>query len=135
MGCVVLCAAYLPQVGGHGLFAGCQILLGDEVQLVLRDLVQIFPAGCYHRAHLGEALTDSQFLGGRQGAHKAYITVSGGVAYAPRKLRFVFNGENAATGVDQVSSDQVQSTKVLRDGQLIILRGDKEYNAQGQIVK
>ena len=72
---------------------------------------------------------------GTLAAHKAYITVSGEVAHAPRKLRFVFNKDNTATGVDQVSSDQVQSTKVLRDGQLIILRGDKEYNAQGQIVK
>ena len=65
MRCVVLLTADLPQVRIHGALAGCQILLGDEVQLVLRDLVQIFPAGCYHRAHLGEALADSQFLGGR----------------------------------------------------------------------
>ncbi len=67
-------------------------------------------------------------------AHKAYLTLGGGSG-APQRLRFVFNKENIATGVDQVSSDQVQSTKVLRDGQLIILRGNKEYNAQGQIVK
>ncbi len=39
------------------------MLLGDEVQLVLRDLVQILPAACYHRAHLGEALTERQLFG------------------------------------------------------------------------
>ena len=72
---------------------------------------------------------------GTLAAHKAYI-INNSPSLAPsHRMRFVFNGENQATGVDQVSSDQVQSTKVLRDGQLIILRGNKEYNAQGQIVK
>lgn len=37
--------------------------------------------------------------------------------------------ENQA--IDNVQNNDVQSTKVLRDGQLIIFRGDKEYNAQG----
>lgn len=37
--------------------------------------------------------------------------------------------ENQA--IDNVQNNDVQSTKVLRDGQLIILRGDKAYNAQG----
>ena len=68
VGGIVLLPADLPEVGGHGLFAGGEVLLGDEVQLVLRDLVQIFPAGCYHRAHLGEALAVSQLSGGRLGA-------------------------------------------------------------------
>jgi hypothetical protein len=97
------------------------------------------PANCYV---LSGHSTDNSVTGvgfyqfsGTLAAHKAYITVNNGVAYAPRKLRFVFNKDNTATGVDQVSSDQVQSTKVLRDGQLIILRDNKEYNAQGQIVK
>lgn len=69
-------------------------------------------------------------------AQKAYIIItSGGIAAAPKRVRFVFEEEQHATGLDQVSSSQVQSTKVLRDGQLIIIRGDKEYNAQGQIIK
>ena len=68
---------------------------------------------------------------GTLAAHKAYITVSGGVAHAPRKLRFVFNKENTATGVDQVSSDQVQSTKFIRNGQLIIRHNGREYNVLG----
>jgi len=103
------------------------------------DTEMAAPANCYV---LSGHSTDNSVSGvgfyqftGTLAAHKAYITVNNGVAYAPRKLRFVFNKENTATGVDQVSSDQVQSTKVLRDGQLIILRGNKEYNAQGQIVK
>lgn len=38
-----------------------------------------------------------------------------------------------ATGIDEIKT-QSQSQKLLRDGQLIILRGDKEYNAIGQSI-
>lgn len=34
-------------------------------------------------------------------------------------------------GIEDVQSDKVQCTKVLRDGQLIIIRDGKEFNAQG----
>ena len=39
------------------------------------------------------------------------------------------------TGVDNVQSDHIQSTKVLMDGNLYILRGEKLYDATGRIVK
>ncbi len=38
-------------------------------------------------------------------------------------------------GVEDVLSEQVQCTKVIRDGQIFILRGDKTYTLQGQEVK
>ena len=38
-------------------------------------------------------------------------------------------------GINDVQSDDVQCTKVLRDGQIFILRGDKTYTLQGQEVK
>lgn len=37
--------------------------------------------------------------------------------------------------VDQVPSDQVQSTKVIRDGQIVIERGEKKYNMLGAKIK
>lgn len=40
-----------------------------------------------------------------------------------------------STGIDDVQSDNVQSTKVLRDAQLLIIRGDKTYTVTGQRVK
>ena len=46
-----------------------------------------------------------------------------------------FTKQSTATGFDQVPSDQVPSTKILRDGQLYILRGDKTYDATGRMVK
>ena len=67
-------------------------------------------------------------------AHKAYVTIPS--AGAPKRLRFVFEQENTATGVDQITNNQSPMTnKVLRDGQLIIIRNSVEYNANGQIVK
>ena len=38
-------------------------------------------------------------------------------------------------GIEEVQGDKVQSTKVLRDGQLFILVGDKMYDAQGKEVR
>lgn len=39
------------------------------------------------------------------------------------------------TGIEDVLSDQVQCTKVIRNGQIFIIRGDKTYTLQGQEVK
>ena len=41
----------------------------------------------------------------------------------------------SSQGIDQVSSDQVQSTKLIKNGQILILRGEKEYTLTGQEVK
>ena len=42
--------------------------------------------------------------------------------------------EDISTGFDNLESD-VKAVKVLRDGQIYILRGEKTFNAQGQLVK
>ena len=38
-------------------------------------------------------------------------------------------------GIEEVQGDKVQSTKILRDGQLLILVGDKTYDARGIEIK
>ena len=38
-------------------------------------------------------------------------------------------------GIEDVQSDEVQSTKVIKDGQVLILRNGKTYTMQGQEVK
>ena len=40
-----------------------------------------------------------------------------------------------AQGIEEVPSDQVPSTKVLRNGQLLIIRAEKVYTITGQILK
>ena len=42
--------------------------------------------------------------------------------------------EDISTGFDNLESD-VKAVKVLRDGQIYILRGEKVYTIQGQLVK
>lgn len=80
-----------------------------------------------------------KYTGTTLGAHKAYLIYDGpgsgssGQQNAP--ARFLFKHENQATGVENVQSDKVQCTKVIRDGQLIIIKDGKEYNAQGLIIK
>jgi len=44
------------------------------------------------------------------------------------------NGTNVATGINDVQDD-VRSTKMLIDGRLFILRGEKIYDATGRLVK
>ena len=72
---------------------------------------------------------------GTMNGFRAYIKVGAGSSLGapirrglPIRIR---ESENTATGIDQIQSDQVPSIKVLRDGQMIIIRDGKEYNAQG----
>ena len=80
-----------------------------------------------------------RYTGTTLGAHKAYLiydgTGSGSSGQQNAPARFLFKHENEATGVENVQSDKVQCTKVIRDGQLIIVKDGKEYNAQGLIIK
>ena len=74
-------------------------------------------------------------------AYRAYVNldeipITGVITPLPgRVVRSMPMAPQVATGVDQVPSDQVPNTKVLIDGQLFILRGEKMYNANGQLVK
>ncbi len=56
---------------------------------------------------------------------------------APGRRRIVFDvqSEQVATGIGDVQGDEVQSSKVLINGQLFILRGEKMYDATGRLVK
>ena len=76
-------------------------------------------------------------------ANRAYVKLSE-IGYldssspAPGRKRLLIgvNGAPAvATGFENVQGDQVQSTKVIIDGHLYILRGEKMYDAKGQLVK
>jgi len=53
-----------------------------------------------------------------------------------RRVTMNVNGEQVATGMDQITNDQSPITnKVLINGELFILRGDKMYDATGRLVK
>jgi hypothetical protein len=78
------------------------------------------------------------------GANRAYlkIGVAGGVptnAVAPapgrRRISMGVQSEQTATGVGNVQGNNIQCTKVLINGQLFILRGEKMFDATGRLVK
>ncbi len=50
---------------------------------------------------------------------------------APMRIR---ESNNSATGIENIPSTEVRTQKVLRDGQIIIIRDGKAYNAQGQMI-
>jgi len=47
---------------------------------------------------------------------------------------YIWIDANSGTGIDDVDAD-AKAVKVLRDGMIFIIRGDKTYNAQGMLVK
>lgn len=59
---------------------------------------------------------------------------SNGTTLDQKTVSFTTGGE-APQGIGDVQSDNVQCTKVIRNGQLYIIRGDKTYDAQGKMVK
>ena len=74
------------------------------------------------------------------GAYRAYIQLSQvpttGSAPAPgrRRISMGVQSQNAATGMDELNASETP-VKMLINGQLFILRGEKMYNANGQLVK
>lgn len=54
-------------------------------------------------------------------------------ASAPARISLNFNHSGQTTGVEKVSAELGGSGKTVRNGQLIILRDGREYNAQGQL--
>ena len=76
-----------------------------------------------------------KYTGSTLGAHKAYMIYDAPSGPNSAPVRFVFKHENETTGMENVQGDNVQCIKVIRDGQLVIIKDGKEYNAQGLIIK
>jgi len=73
----------------------------------------------------------------RVGAYRAYIHRGGEYSPAPanrRRVTMGLYGTQTTTDINQISTEQI-TNKVIRNGHLFILRGDKIYNAQGQLVQ
>ena len=67
---------------------------------------------------------------------RAYFTFDGITTYAQAaqvRARVVFN-ENEATGFDNLTTEDAP-TKIVQNGQLIIIRDGVKYNVQGQVIR
>ena len=72
------------------------------------------------------------YEGAKLAANKAYVTLAAN--NAPKRLRFVFVGEQEATGVENVQVE-AKAEKFIENGQIFIRRGNEVFNLQGQVVK
>ena len=52
-----------------------------------------------------------------------------------RRITMGTNGTNVATGVESIQTTEISIQKVLIDGKIYILRGEKMYDATGRLVK
>ena len=57
------------------------------------------------------------------------------IASADATYTATYTATPKSQGIEDVLSDQVQCTRVIRNGQIYIIRGDKTYTLQGQEVK
>ncbi len=78
--------------------------------------------------------------GNTMGAYKAYVVYNALSIGEPahiqgRRVKTMPMAPQVATGVESVQTSEIRNQKVLIDGQLFILRGEKMYNANGQLVK
>jgi hypothetical protein len=74
-------------------------------------------------------------------ANRAYLPLdkasgpNNAPAGAARRVRFVINEEQVATGVENAKADSMETVKFFENGQLFIRRGEAVYNLQGVRVK
>ena len=75
------------------------------------------------------------------GANRAYLYIEEvpsytGVALSPRhRVMGVQGAPSVATDIDQIQAEEMQNTKLLIDGTLYILRGEKIYDITGKLIK
>ena len=97
------------------------------------DVQKATPANCYVLAG-NDGVGFYHYTAAMLNEHKAYVIYAPNSGNAPKRMPFIFD---AATGIENGGllngANGVQ--KVIRDGQLIIIKDGVEYNAQGQIVK
>jgi hypothetical protein len=129
-----------PEEGVTFGVANC--LDGVDIRKQVTDISGLKRSNCYVLSGqsqdesvvgVGFYLINSDYLK----RHKAYLKYTGsGQNNAPKRMRFVFNKDNSATGINPVTGNPSPVThKLIEDGQLIIIRNGVEYNAAGQIVK
>ena len=62
---------------------------------------------------------------------RAYFKIGGAPLPAPHRARYVVTQKDVVTGIESVQNSDVRIQKIIRDGQLFIIRDGKMYNVQG----
>ena len=98
------------------------------------DVSMATPANCYVLSDEDNVISFYQYSASNLNAHKAYVIYTGSQSVAPRRMPFIFNEEQTATGMEERESN-VENRKVIENGQLVIIRDGVRYNAFGQVVE
>lgn len=119
-----------PEGNYQGLFGSY-----TRINLAANDHIYILKDNRYYFVD-----TDNVYCGENRAYFKMGVDggISGSyVAPAPgrRRTSIGAGAPAVATGVEDVQGDNVQCTKVLINGELFIIRGEKMYDAKGQLVK
>ena len=85
---VVRIATDFPQVRFHGLFATGSVLLSSEVDLVLRDVVQIALTSLHSSRYSGEACASIQLFGSQRSATLYFVAQVEAVALVGGSCRY-----------------------------------------------
>ena len=125
------------------MFAGLQE--GDVIRVTYAEAAEDAQFGLQYKAGDNWSWTDLPIVM-EQGAFAYKVTsdemamliadrgiIVTGIKYHATQIS-IFAPEKGE-GIDKVSGNQESSTKLLRNGQLFILRGNKVYTINGQIVK
>ena len=105
----------------------------DEIEIAVANAANVY-------FFKDNALWSAKETGVKILAYRAWLDMSAvgnaGPSPAPgrRRITMDVHGENAATGMDELSASEAPR-KMIIDGQLYILRGEKMYNANGILVK
>ena len=108
-------------------------LRGVDSSIPVTDITGLTRENCYVLSGTAQyGVGFYKIYGNTLKQHKAYVKYEGGPNNAPKKMRFVYG---QATSIEDVQGNNVQSTKVIENGVLYIIRDGKTYNAMGQVVK
>ena len=123
----------------------------DELDIIIHELYNDY---FYCNSNMNASGSDQVEVGTEEDPQNDYITIKGvfeGTAtvtgnyldyvddnYGEHNYSITISikgSEPEPTGVENVQTNQVQGTKILRDGMLLIVRDDKTYTITGQQVK
>ena len=119
------------EAGNHNSLQGTFTQIDPAVDNVLKDnymvvnnVIKMCGANCGLKANRAYFIADELDDLGTPSAPAPSV----------RRISMGVTGQNTATGVDQVQGDEVPA-KMIINGQLFILLGEKMYDAQGKLVK
>ena len=130
----------IPTGNNAPLYTGQNDLIGTDIDILRTSVgnngenVYVLGKQATINGHSQVGMGMYRYTGTTLGAHKAYMIYDAPSGPNSAPIRFLFKQEDQTTGIENVQ-DNVPCTKILRDGQLIIIKDGKEYNAQGLIIK